>query len=275
MITFRALCLRATLLTLAALSPALPVTAQTAPDGVIVIDVLPGWVGADGVRMAGLRLRLKSGWKTYWRAPGDTGIPPQFDWSGSDNLRAVRVHWPAPDVFDDNGLRTIGYKTEVVLPVELFPADPDRPTHLDLQMALGVCRDICLPVNLGYATTLVPGMAETGAGEIRAALKERPRAGAAMGGPAICELAPIADGLRLTMTVTLPDQGATEAVVFEPGRSDLWVSEAEVTRSGGRLTASADIVPPEGKPFALARGTLRTTVLGAHGAAEYMGCDAG
>lgn len=252
-----------------------PVVAQTAPDNVIRVELLPGWIGEDGVRMAGLRLRLQPGWKTYWRAPGDTGIPPAFDWSGSDNLRAVRVHWPTPQVFEDYGLRTIGYKQEVVLPVELFPTDPTRPTRIGGRMALGVCQDICLPVTLEYSGTLSPDMPQLGSKAIRAALKDTPRSGAAMGGPAVCDLAPISDGLRLTVTLRLPDQGGAEAVVFEPGRTDLWVSDAEVSRSGGTLTASADIVPPEGQPFALSRGTLRTTVLGTSGAAEYMGCEAG
>lgn len=249
--------------------------AQTTPDRVVAIDMLPGWLAEDGVRMAGLRLRLEDGWKTYWRAPGEAGVPPQFDWSGSENLRAVRVHWPAPQVFDSYGLRTIGYAEEVVLPVELFPVDPAKPTRIDGRMALGVCQDICLPVTLDYDATFAADTPEAGSAAIRAALKARPRAGAALGPPARCRVEPIADGLRLTVTLTLPDQGGDEAVVFEPGRTDLWVSEAEVLRRGGTLVAEADLVPPEGKPFALARGALRTTVLGRDGAAEYMGCEAG
>lgn len=267
--------LRAFALAAAALVPAALASAQSAPDNVIRAELLPGWVGENGVRMAGLRLTLQPGWKTYWRAPGDSGIPPSFDWSGSDNLRAVRVHWPTPQVFEQYGLRTIGYVDEVVLPVELFPTDPGRPTRVGGRMAIGVCQDICLPVTLTYSGTLTPDMADKGAGEIRAALKDRPRSGVAMGGPAVCAIAPISDGLRVTVTLRLPDQGGSETVVFEPGRADLWVSDAEVSRSGDTLTASADIVPPEGQPFTLSRGKLRTTVLGADGAAEYLGCEAG
>ena len=68
-----------------------------------------GWQMQNGHHMAGLSLQLAPDWKTYWRAPGEAGIPPLFDWSGSTNVQSVRVHWPSPVVFHLNGMQTIGY----------------------------------------------------------------------------------------------------------------------------------------------------------------------
>ncbi|MFY8145805.1 MAG: protein-disulfide reductase DsbD domain-containing protein, partial [Rhodobacter sp.] len=70
-----------------------PARAMT-QDDLLSAEVLPGWRTEQGTHMAALRLTLAPGWKTYWRSPGDAGIPPLFNWSGSQNLSGVRVHWP-------------------------------------------------------------------------------------------------------------------------------------------------------------------------------------
>ncbi len=56
--------------------------------------------GADRTSLrAGIELRLATGWKTYWRYPGDSGVPPRFDFSKSTNVKSVTVRWPAPHRF--------------------------------------------------------------------------------------------------------------------------------------------------------------------------------
>ncbi|MFZ1467406.1 MAG: protein-disulfide reductase DsbD domain-containing protein, partial [Paracoccaceae bacterium] len=117
----------------------------TDQDEVLRADLRPGWQTKTGAHMAAVTLDLAPGWKTYWRSPGDAGIPPQFDWSASENLKSVRIHWPAPIVFHTNGYATIGYKGGVVLPVEVEAKDPSRPVTLRAEVQLGICRDICLP----------------------------------------------------------------------------------------------------------------------------------
>jgi DsbC/DsbD-like thiol-disulfide interchange protein len=100
----------------------------------------------DGAWQAGIYITLQPGWKTYWRVPGESGVPPQFDWSGSDNAADVAVAMPVPIRFSDGNGDGIGYKTEVVFPVNVKPADPARPVHLALKMFYAVCNDICVPV---------------------------------------------------------------------------------------------------------------------------------
>ena len=86
-------------------------------------------------------------------------------------------------------------------------------------------------------------------------------------------MAPITDGLRLTVVLDLPQRGA-ETVVFETADPSVWVGEAESARSGGRLTASADLVASSGAPFALDRSGVVVTVLGTGGSVEIAGCPA-
>src|SRR3979411_2289731 len=60
---------------------------------------------------AGIEIRLGPGWKTYWRYPGDSGVPPRFDFAGSDNVLRAKVLYPAPHLFTDETGNSLGYKT--------------------------------------------------------------------------------------------------------------------------------------------------------------------
>ncbi len=255
------------------LAIALAAPAQ-AEEELVEAAMLNGWQTATGTQMTGLHLQLAPGWKTYWRAPGDAGIPPQFDWSASTNVKSVRIHWPTPHVFTTNGLRSIGYSDTVVLPVELTPRDASLPMHLTGEVALGVCRDICVPASVRVDLALTaPGQPDAA---ISGALAAQPMTARKAGlKSAICHTEAIKDGLRLTAELVLPPAGGAEAVAIEAGAPDIWVSEPEVTRDGARLTAIADLVAPSGEPFALDRGAVVLTVLGTRHAVEIRGCTGG
>ena len=95
--------------------------------------------------VAGIQIRMEPGWKTYWRNPGDSGVPPSFDWKGSTNLKAADVLYPAPRRFTDAGGVAIGYEDEVVFPVLITPERPDEPVELKLSLSYGLCKDLCIP----------------------------------------------------------------------------------------------------------------------------------
>lgn len=249
--------------------------AQPTTGDVVQGQFRPGWQTASGTHMAALHLRLAPDWKTYWRAPGDAGIPPQFNWAGSENVASVRFFWPSPDVFNTNGMQTVGYHDELVLPVEVTAVDPSRPVRLRAAVDLGVCKDICVPATLVLDSLLAaPGRADA---TITAALDAQPMTARQAGlGRITCALAPIADGLRITAQMDMPAIGSDEVVVFEAGSSDIWVSQADVQRDGRQLQASADMVAPSGQPFSLDRGAVTVTVIGSQGrAVELRGCPAG
>ncbi len=94
-----------------------------------LIAAKPEWLGQNQL-FAGIEIRLAPKWKTYWRTPGDTGIPPYFDWSGSENLKSAEVMYPVPGRFQDPTGMTIGYKSQVTLPVLLTAEDPLKPIKL-------------------------------------------------------------------------------------------------------------------------------------------------
>ena len=254
---------------------AAPAFAQgTTQADVIAGQFRPGWTMETGRHMAALELRLAPDWKTYWRSPGDAGIPPHFDWAGSENVASVRFHWPSPDVFHTNGRQSIGYHDDLVLPIEVTALDPSRPVRLKARVDLGVCKDICMPASLDLSVDLsLPGDADP---VIKTALAAQPATARAAGvGKVACTLEPIRDGMRLTALVDMPALGRDEVVAVEPGVPDVWVSEAMVSRAGGQLTAVVDMVPPSGAPFALNRHDVVLTVIGPAGrAVEIRGCPA-
>ena len=107
--------------------------------GLSKVELRPGWRMADGTHMAALHIVLEPGWKTYWRAPGDFGIPPQFDWAGSHNIDAVSPKWPTPDVFFEQGMRSVGYRREVVIPLHLVAKEISADIEVSGEVHIGIC----------------------------------------------------------------------------------------------------------------------------------------
>jgi DsbC/DsbD-like thiol-disulfide interchange protein len=104
---------------------------------------------------AGIEIRLDPGWKTYWRYPGDTGIPPTFDFSGSQNVKSTAVEWPAPEQFSDGaGGHSIGYVGDIILPLKVTPENTALPSTLHLTLNYAVCGTLCVPAKAALDITL-------------------------------------------------------------------------------------------------------------------------
>ena len=252
-----------------------PASAGGELNDLVQIEVLDGGVTRRGTHQAALRLTLADGWKTYWRAPGDSGIPPRIDWGRSRNVEGVALSWPTPQVFDLNGLRTIGYKHQMVLPVEITASKPGLPVGLKGEIEFGVCKDICVPARLSFDQTLDPEASRSPA--IAAAIAARPYSAAEAGVSAsTCRLTPNGDGgLNIEARITMPSAGGTEVAVIEPGNPQLWASATTATRRGNVLTATSELSHVSGASLALDRSQVRITVLGQRHAVDIMGCTPG
>jgi DsbC/DsbD-like thiol-disulfide interchange protein len=115
-------------------------------DGHSAVRLLAG-SRSGAVLLGGIAFQLQPGWKTYWRTPGDSGVPPRFDFSKSENIEAVTVMWPAPLKFDDGaGGVSLGYHDQTVLPLRIVPKNVDKPVTLRAEINYAVCEKICIPV---------------------------------------------------------------------------------------------------------------------------------
>jgi DsbC/DsbD-like thiol-disulfide interchange protein len=253
---------------------ALPALAQSWGADVVQVDVLDGGTAADGTHRAAIRFTLAEGWKTYWRAPGDAGIPPLFSWTGSRNVAATQMIWPTPQVFDQNGMRSIGYKNQLVLPIAVTPREPGQPLRLKGKVELGVCEEVCIPATVRFDQMLDPAAPRHPA--IIAALSDRPLSAEEAGvTAAYCVIAPSDHGLRVEAHIRMPHAGGTEYIVMESGNPLIWVSESDTRRSGDTLIAVAEMIHASAAGFALDRSALRFTVLGSDHAVDVQGCQPG
>jgi DsbC/DsbD-like thiol-disulfide interchange protein len=115
-------------------------------DGHSAVRLLAG-SRSGSVLLGGIGFQLQPGWKTYWRTPGDSGVPPRFDFSKSDNVEAVTVLWPAPTKFDDGaGGNSLGYHDQIVLPLRIVAKNTDKPVTLRADVNYAVCEKLCIPV---------------------------------------------------------------------------------------------------------------------------------
>jgi DsbC/DsbD-like thiol-disulfide interchange protein len=127
------------------------------------------------VLLGGIAVQLDPGWKTYWRTSGDSGVPPRFDFSKSDNIEAVTVLWPAPKKFDDGGGgNSLGYHNQVVLPLRIVPKNTDKPVTLRADISYAVCEKLCIPVEASTELTFA-SVASTEDSILSAALDTVPK----------------------------------------------------------------------------------------------------
>jgi suppressor for copper-sensitivity B len=111
---------------------------------------------------AGIEIRLAPGWHTYWRSPGDAGIPPHVDWKGSRNLADARIAWPAPRRVSISGFETAAYDNDVILPVTVSLARPGARLVLHASVDYAACAQICVPYHARLSLDLPAGLAVPG-----------------------------------------------------------------------------------------------------------------
>ena len=215
---------------------------------------------------AGIEIRLDSGWKTYWRYPGDSGVPPTLDFAGSENVKSVTVLWPAPARFADGaGGQSIGYHGDVVLPLRILANDATKPAALHLKLGYAVCGNLCVPVEAELELTLT---GKRGAEEatLIAAEARVPRhatlGGSAGGSLAIRSAHREEAGARKRVVVEVAAPTGTAVDLFAEGPTPNWALPLPEPSGGGketrRFTFDLDGLPP-GAHFDGATLTLTAT----------------
>ncbi|WP_085785429.1 protein-disulfide reductase DsbD domain-containing protein [Ketogulonicigenium robustum] len=242
---------------------------------VVDMRILPGWRTDRGTQIAGVQITLAPGWKTYWRSPGEAGIPPQIALTSSQNITNAQFQWPVPQAFETAGMRTIGYVGSVTLPIEISLSDPDAPAHIAGDIEIGVCKDICIPVRLDFDAALPKDGPRDPL--IAAALVDRPQTATEAGaGPVRCDIRPGRRGFSISAAIPLRARhGGPEVTVIESGIPGAHVSEAQTSRQGDVIYTQAEIFMPRDRQGSIDRSRLRFTVLSPDGAVDLHGCVGG
>ena len=223
------------------------------------------------VLLGGIAFQLQPGWKTYWRTPGDSGVPPRFDFSKSENVEAVTVLWPAPLRFDDGaGGNSFGYHNNIVLPLRIVLKSTDKPVTLRAEISYAVCEKLCIPVDASTELAFT-SVASTEDSALFAALETVPKP-ASVGDPNPLTIRDVKrEGpAQVTVDVVTPD--TREINLFVEGPTPDWALPAPkpVPQSPPgvkRFSFELDGLPPGAKPEGAA---LKLTLVGADKAYEFI-----
>ncbi|MFB2550897.1 protein-disulfide reductase DsbD domain-containing protein [Ensifer soli] len=208
---------------------------------------------ADGTVPAVLDIRLAPGWKTYWRDPGASGLAPSVTLPPESGFALDGIGFPPPRLFDDGTVRYVGYDRPVALPLRLKRLAP-QARRLDLSVLLGICKEICIPVQGDLALTLDEGPHDRPLDRARIKdaakwLPEPPSEDFRLQAAQASD-----DGRRIDIRVALPEGGGEAPEVFVAA-PDGYAVHMPVARAvtGRTMTARIDVLRrPKGKPLDLA-----------------------
>ena len=222
------------------------------------------------VLLGGISIQLQPGWHTYWRTPGDSGVPPHFDFSKSDNVEAVTVMWPAPNKFDDGaGGTALGYKQQVMLPLRIVPKSADKPVTLRADINYAVCDKLCIPVEAS-AELAFASVASTEDGNLSEALNTVPKP-ANVGDPNPLTIRDVKREGKANVLVDVSAPDGKEVSLFVEGPTPDWALPVpkllEHSPPGvKRFAFELDGLPPGASPDGAA---LKLTLVGGDRAYEF------
>jgi DsbC/DsbD-like thiol-disulfide interchange protein len=222
------------------------------------------------ILLGGIAVQLDPGWKTYWRTSGDSGVPPRFDFSKSDNVEAVTVLWPAPTKFDDGaGGISLGYHNQVVLPLRIVPKSADKPVTLRAAINYAVCEKICIPVEAGTELAFA-SVASTEDNVLFAALDTVPKP-ASIGDPNPLTILDVKREGKSTVLIDVLSPDARTVSLFVEGPTPDWALPVpkllEHSPPGvKRFAFNLEGVPPGTNPEGAA---LKLTLVGGDRSYEF------
>jgi DsbC/DsbD-like thiol-disulfide interchange protein len=238
-------------------------------DGHSAVRLLAG-SRSGAVLLGGIGFQLQPGWKTYWRTPGDSGVPPRFDFSRSENIEAVTVLWPAPAKFDDGaGGHSMGYHNQIVLPLRIVARNADKPVRLRADINYAVCEKLCIPVEAN-AELAFTSVASTEDSALFAALDTVPKP-ANVGDPNPLTIRDVKREGKSTVLVDVVTPDAKEVNLFVEGPTPDWAlpvpTPVEHSPPGvKRFSFELDGLPPGTNP---AGAALKLTLVGGDRSYEF------
>ena len=238
-------------------------------DGHSAVRLLAG-SRSGAVLLGGIAIQLSPGWKTYWRTPGDSGVPPRFDFSKSENIEAVTILWPAPTKFDDGaGGHSLGYKNQIVLPLRIVAKNADKPVTLRADINYAVCEKLCIPVE-AIAELAFASVASTEDSALFAALDTVPKP-ASIGDPNPLTIRDVKRDGKSSVLVDVATSDTREVSLFVEGPTPDWALPVPTLLEPSppgvkRFSFELDGLPPGANPEGAA---LKLTLVGGDRAYEF------
>jgi hypothetical protein len=240
--------------------------------GLKSVDIIRGWRQSDDIHIAAINIKLEDGWKTYWRVPGIGGIAPILNWEKSKNIKNISQIWPTPNIYNEYGLQTIGYKDELLLPLQIQPIDKKQPIHLSITIDFGICSDVCVPIQTSVEEKL-PERTSFGKKNILDTLEKTILSGNKSPFKIVkCNIVPIKDGFEVNAFFEglASFDKDTLGVVEYPVKQNGWINQKASLISSNQLSVHA-IVYNKSIHF-IDRSDLTLTIFTKNKAFEFDGC---
>jgi len=198
-----------------------------------------------------VRLKMEEGWHTYWKNPGDSGLPPKLTWTLPEGLSVGNVLWPFPRLLDEAQLVTYGFEGTVLLFVEVN-VDESVPVGIPKEIGLNAkwlsCREMCVPGMADLSLVLsvenqVPAKDVSVEQEFLEGRAQLPRENASWD-------IKVRDRGKQLLFLLIPssDAGALKSAYFFPERNDLIDhaanQELKKTKTGYELAVKKSQVNP-------------------------------
>ena len=240
--------------------------------GLKSVDIIRGWRQSDDIHIAAINIKLEDGWKTYWRVPGIGGIAPILNWEKSKNIKNISQIWPTPNIYNEYGLQTIGYKDELLLPLQIQPIDKKQPIHLSITIDFGICSDVCVPIQTAVEERL-PERTSIGKKNILDTLEKAILSGNKSPFKIVkCNIVPIKDGFEVNAFfegLTSFDKD-TLGVVEYPVKQNGWINQKASKISSNQLSVHATVYNKS--IHFIDRSDLTLTIFTKNKAFEFDGC---
>src|SRR6195256_5070044 len=238
-------------------------------DGHSAVRLLAG-SRSGAVLLGGIAFQLQPGWHTYWRNPGDSGVPPRIEFTKSDNIEAVTILWPAPTKFADGaGGNSLGYQKQGVLPLRIVAKNADKAVTLRAEINYAVCEKLCIPVEANAELTFT-SVASTEDSALFAALDTVPKP-ASIGDPNPLTIRDVKRDGKSSVLVDVAAPDAREVSLFVEGPTPDWALPVPTLLEPSppgikRFSFELDGLPPGANPQGAA---LKLTLVGGDRAYEF------
>lgn len=193
--------------------------------------------------LAGIEITLDQGFKTYWRTPGDSGLPPRFDWSGSENVASTEIRWPAPKRHEDAAGVAYVYGKKALLPVLVKAKDPAKPIKLVLALEYGICKDICIPAHADLTLDLTGAGSERKVIEAALAKVPLPQALGTLADLSVLSIAPLTQD-KPAFSVTIRAPSDAKPALFAEGPEN-WYLSTSSPDDAGRFIVTVEEKPKD------------------------------
>jgi thiol:disulfide interchange protein/DsbC/DsbD-like thiol-disulfide interchange protein len=230
---------------------ALPLVAAAAPSAVVttpqvraeLVAHAPEGIAAGKPVWLGLKIAHAPHWHTYWKNPGDSGLPTTLAWTLPAGVVAGDIQWPTPARLPIGPLMNFGYEGTLLLPVPLTVPAGFNAESLSVKLRADwlVCKDVCIPEGGDFAISIPTAAASAGEAALFAAT-ESARPAVVPGAQASAAV----EGTELVVRATgLPAAWQGKDVGFLPETAGVIVNAAKPVASwdGANWTARVPLDP--------------------------------